>query len=528
MFTPSTYEPGSSISHLDETSFTNAGLDSVMTPRLDSGEVFIGPGPLMLAMMEDLRNKPPAGITNDLPLAPRNPLALVGDASALITFDAPANIRTSQISEYIVKNIKTGVEKKSNSSPVVFSGLRNGTSYTFAVVAKNALGVSAEAKTKAVVPQLSWKSSSFDANSDGLNLASATFNGKPVVAYNDSKNADLKLAIFDGKVWKKTVVDGNGGTEGRTTNEISSAISLCVNGVAPLQTMHIFYSDVTEKDLRYAKYDGKSFSFEVIDGNGPSVNNYEDPVRVRSSSDVSVSNACVTTASDIQVFYRDQTQGITLGAVRSNGGPWKYELVDGDRATDGRSTGDVSFHMKAVRVGETTYLVYDSVTGFDERKSVTAGSVRMASRTGVNPSDWQYIELDRSSNNSSIAGYDVAIANVGNSALVAWLAGPSTTPGVASEVRWTKVDSPKKISKIVSGNFGRPGEHLSTNGKTIIYNCQERLCAINTEQKIPNQNSVRLVTSSQELQPIDSVWLTINKSINLLANKKGKMVLLKP
>jgi hypothetical protein len=292
--------------------------------------------------------------------------------------------------------------------------------------------------------------------------------------------------------------------------------------------MHIFYSDVTEKDLRYAKYDGKSFSFEVIDGNGPSVNNYEDPVRVRSSSDVSVSNACVTTASDIQVFYRDQTQGITLGAVRSNGGPWKYELVDGDRATDGRSTGDVSFHMKAVRVGETTYLVYDSVTGFDERKSVTAGSVRMASRTGVNPSDWQYIELDRSSNNSSIAGYDVAIANVGNSALVAWLAGPSTTPGVASEVRWTKVDSPKKISKIVGGNFGRPGEHLSTNGKTIIYNCQERLCAINTEQKILNQNSVRLVTSSQELQPIDSVWLTINKSINLLANKKGKMVLLKP
>jgi hypothetical protein len=253
MFTPPIYEAGSSTSHLDESSFTNAGLDSVMTPRLDSGEVFVGPGPLMLAMMEDLRNKPPAGITNDLPLAPRNPVALVGDSSALITFDPPANIRTSQISEYIVKNIKTGVEKKSISSPVVFSGLRNGTSYTFTVVAKNALGVSDEAKTKAVVPQASWKSSSFDADSDGLNLATAVFNGKPVVAYNDSKNADLKLAIFDGKVWKKTIVDGNGGTEGRTTNEISGAIGVCVSGVAPLQTMHIFYSDVIEKDLRYAK-----------------------------------------------------------------------------------------------------------------------------------------------------------------------------------------------------------------------------------------------------------------------------------
>jgi hypothetical protein len=528
MFTPPTYEPGSSTSHLDESSFSNAGLDSVMTPRLDSGEVFVGPGPLMLAMMEDLRNKPPAGITNDLPLAPRNATALVGDASALITFDAPVNIRTSQVSEYVVKNIKTGVKKTSVSSPVVFSGLRNGVSYSFSIVAKNALGESVEAKTKSVTPQASWRSVVFDDKSEGANLASAVFNGKPVVAYNDSKTGDLKLATFNGKTWRKAIVDGQGGTSGRTSNELAGAISLCINGKAPQQRMHIFYSDQTEKDLRYATYDGKSFSFEVIDGDGPSVNSYEDPVRVRTSSDVSVSNACVTTASDIQVFYRDQTQGVTLGAVRSNGGPWRYELVDGDRATDGRSTGDVSFHMKAALVGRTTHLVYDSVTGFDERKKVTAGSVRMASRTGVDPSDWQYIELDRSSDKSFIAGYDVAIANVGNSALVTWLAGPSTTPGVANEIRWAKVDSPKKISKVMSGNFGRPSEHLSTNGKTIIYNCQERLCAINTEQKILNQSSIRLVTSAQELQAIDSVWLTINKRLNILANKKKQMVFLKP
>jgi hypothetical protein len=378
------------------------------------------------------------------------------------------------------------------------------------------------------VPQASWKSSIFDANSDGSNVASAVFNGKPVVAYNDSKTGDLKLATFNGKTWRKAVVDGAGGSDGRITNEISGAISLCINGVAPSQTMHIFYSNVTQKDLRYAKYDGKSFSFEVIDGDGPSINSYEDPIRVRTSSDVSVSNACVATASDIQVFYRDQTQGVTLGAVKSNGAPWKYELVDGDRDTDGRSTGDVSFHLEATLVGRTTYLVYDSVTGFDERKNVTAGSVRMASRTGVDPSAWQYRELDIATDKSFIAGYDVAIANVGNSALVTWLAGPSTAPGVANEIRWAKVDSPKRISRITSGNFGRPGEHLSTNGVTIIYNCLERLCAINTQQKILNQNSVRLVTSSQELQAIDSAWVTINKRLNLLANKKGEMVLLRP
>ena len=396
------------------------------------------------------------------------------------------------------------------------------------MVAKNALGVSTEVKTKAVTPQTSWKSAVFDDNSDGSNIASAVFNGKPVVAYNDRKNGDLKLATFNGKLWTRTVIDGQGGVGGTTTNEIAGPISVCVNGVAPQQKMHIFYSDVTEKDLRYATYDGKNFTFEVIDGDGPTVNNYEDPIRVRTSSDVSVSNACVTTASDIQVFYRDQTQGVTLGAVKSKGGLWKYELVDGDRATDGRSTGDVSFHMEAALVGQTTYLVYDSVTGFDERKNVTAGSVRMASRIGVSPFDWEYRELDIATDKSFIAGYDVAIANVGGTALVTWLAGPSTTPGVANEIRWLKLDAPKKISKIASGNFGRPGEHLSTDGKTIIYNCLERLCAISTDKKPINQSSIRLVSGSQELVPTDSVWLTINKVLNLLAVKNGKMVLLKP
>jgi hypothetical protein len=528
MFTPSKYEPGSSISHLDESSFSNAGLDSVMTPSLDSGEVFVGPGPLMLAMMEDLRNKPPAGATNDLPLAPRNATALVGDASALITFDAPANIRTSQVSEYIIKNIKTGVEKTSVSSPVVFSGLSNGVSYSFSVVAKNSLGESVEAKTKSITPQSSWKSVVFDDSSAGSNLASAVFNGKPVVAYNDSKSGDLKLAMFNGKTWGKTLVDGQGGFNGRKDNEFAGAISLCVNGKATQQRLHIFYSDLTDKDLRYATYDGKNFSFEVIDGDGPTVNNYEDPIRVRTSSDVSVSNACVARSSDIQVFYRDQTQGVTLGAVKSNGSNWQYELVDGDRETDGRSTGDMSFHMKAALVGQTTYLVYDSVTGFDERKNVTASSVRMASRTGVNPFDWQYRELDISKDKSFIAGYDVAIANAGGSALVTWLAGPSTTPGFANEIRWAKVDAPKKISKISSGSFGRPGEHLSTDGKTIIYNCQERLCAISTGKKIIGQSSIRLVSSPQQLAPIDTVWLSINRSSNLLSGINGKAVLLKP
>jgi hypothetical protein len=109
LYTPSRYEPGSSTSHLDEATFSKTGLDSVMTPNLDPGEIFKEPGPLLLAMMEDMRNKPPAGVATGLPESPRNVQAFIGDSSVLVSFDPPVNIRTAQVSEYIVKNLKTGV-----------------------------------------------------------------------------------------------------------------------------------------------------------------------------------------------------------------------------------------------------------------------------------------------------------------------------------------------------------------------------------------------------------------------------------
>ena len=121
------------------------------------------------------------------------------------------------------------------------------------------------------------------------------------------------------------------------------------------QILHVFYSDMEDKDLRHAAFDGKKWSYDIVDGNGPTVQAVEDPIRVRTKSDVNVSNACVATASGLQVFYRDDSQGILLGALQS-GKTWQYELVDGDRKTEGRTTGDVGFHLAATAVGKSVHL----------------------------------------------------------------------------------------------------------------------------------------------------------------------------
>jgi hypothetical protein len=528
MYTPSRYESGSSTSHLDENTFSKSGLDSVMTPSLDPGEVFRQPGPLLLAMMEDMRNKPPAGVATELPQAPRNVQAFTGDSSALISFDPPVNLRTAQISEYIVKNMKTGVEKKSLTSPVLMTGLKNGTSYTFSVVAKNALGTSDPEITKAITPQTGWKSTVLDSSADGKSVASASFNGQPAIAYTDTKSGDLKLATYDGKKWKKVTVDGAGGSGGRTTDTISGSISMCVNGSGLKQTLHIFYSDLTEKDLRYAVFNGKSFAVEVIDGNGPVVNEYTEVVRVRTSSDVSVANACVATASSVQVYYRDETQGVLLGAVRTKTSTWKYELVDGDRKTDGRTTGDVGFHLQAIFDGSKTYVAYDSVVSMNQKKEITSGAIRIATRTGIEPRDWVYQTLDISTDDASIFGFDVALAKVNGDVMATWLAASTATAPKPNQVRWALLSDPTKISRLTTENFGTPGEYLATDGRTIIFNCQERLCALDTSKKDLGQSAIRLVSSTQGSEPTQSAWVTVNKVKYLLATVNGKLALLKP
>ena len=528
LYTPSRYQPGSSTSHLDEATFSKSGLDSVMTPNLDPGEIFKEPGPLLLAMMEDMRNKPPAGLATGLPESPRNVQAFIGDSSALISFDPPVNIRTAQVTEYVVKNLKTGVEKKATSSPVVITGLKNGLSYSFTVVAKNSLGISTAATSKAITPQAGWRSSVIDTTADGKSVSSTVFNGQPTVAYTDTKSGDLKLAIYDGKVWKKVTVDGAGGTNGRTSHPIAGKISMCVNGSGKKQTLHLFYSDITDKDLRYASYNGKSFVFNVVDGDGPSVNDYSDPVRVRTSSDVSVSNACVASASAIQVFYRDESQGVLLGAVKVKTSDWTYEMVDGDRKTDGRTTGDVGFHLQALFDGAKTYVAYDSVVSMNQKKEITSGAIRVATRTGSDANTWSYQTLDIATDEASVFGYDVAMSKVNGDVLITWLATSVATFPKPNQLRWAMLSKPLEISRITTENFGTPGEYLSTDGKTILFNCQERLCSVDTTKKDLGQAAISLIRSTQGSEPTQSTWVTVNKIKYVLATVNGKLALLKP
>jgi hypothetical protein len=523
LHSPKKYEDGSSTSHLDENEFDNAGKNAVMSPNLAAGEVFHEPGPLLLAMMQDLRAKPPVGIAVGIPQVVRNAEALISDSGAIVKFDPPANARAAQITSYTVKNDKTGAEKSFTNSPALFSGLKNGTSYTFTITASNSLGTSVPVTTNAITPKAGWAKKVIDSNADAKNLTTVTFNGNPAIIYQDDINGALKVALWNGKLWSRLIVDGRGGSAGRTRNPIAGDISACVSGSGKAQTLHMFYADSVDKDLRYATYDGKTFKFEVIDGNGAAVNKYEDPIRVRTASDVSVANACSVSSVGVQVFYRDESQGILLGAVKASGSKeWKYELVDGDRKTDGRTTGDVAFHLDALFDGRETVLLYDAVDAINQRKVVTAGSIHVAKRSGVSPSAWRYSTLDTSFGPVAVAGYDVALQKGARGILATWLTSSALTMPKAEKIRWTYLAAPNDVKTIATNGFGTPSKFLSSNGSTTVFNCQERLCALDI-----STNALSLVAKEQDVEGFDSAWIVLNKVRYLISGIDGKLVSLR-
>ena len=519
LYTPKNYEEGSSISHLDEATFSKSLSDATMTPNLEAGEVLNAPGTLAEAMIEDMKVKPPAGIAFGIPNEPRNVEALIGDERAIVKFDPPSNARSSQVSSYTITNIQDGKKVTVTESPAIINGLRNGREYSFDVIASNTNGNSPTARSNSVTPEAGWKGKVIDQSADAKFLASATFQGKTVIAYTDSTKGDIKLATRDGTRWSIKTIDGNSSLGGKTSNDVSGYLSLCVSGSNARQRLHLFFTDLTNKDLRYGEYDGKRWRFEVVDGDGTEVQNYEEKVRVRTASDVSVSNACAVTSNGLQVFYRDESQGILLGAVRSQN-RWFYEIVDGDKKTGGRTIGDVGFRLRALTLGETVYLLYDSILVVDQNRDATQGEVRMATRSSIYPEDWSYKNLETTGELVAVPGYDISMSSTSKQVFGSWL---SSTP--MTRPKPDRIKS-RLISDVDAPVAGFAEDHGSLSGPLAedftgaLFGCEGRVCAMSKQSQ-----AVSLIVDKEVSPKQTAVWLKLGRERFVAIGIAGKLTL---
>ena len=182
----------------------------------------------------------------------------------------------------------------------------------------------------------------------------------------------------------------------------------------------------------------------------------------------------------------------------------------------------MAFHLDALFDGRETVLLYDAVDAINQRKVVTAGSIHVAKRSGISPSAWRYSTLDTSKGPVAVAGYDVTLQKGARGILATWLTSSGLTIPKAEKIRWTYLAEPNDVKTLATSGFGTPSKFLSSNGSTTVFNCQERLCALDI-----STNALSLVAKEQNVDGFDSAWIVLNKVRYLISGIDGKLVSLR-
>ena len=96
-----------------------------------------------------------AAASATVPSAPTSIVATSGDMQASIAFVTPVNTGGSDITGYTVTSSSGSLTVSGTSSPILVTGLNNGTTYTFTVVATNSVGSSvASVASNTVTPSV--------------------------------------------------------------------------------------------------------------------------------------------------------------------------------------------------------------------------------------------------------------------------------------------------------------------------------------------------------------------------------------
>jgi uncharacterized protein YhjY with autotransporter beta-barrel domain len=110
-----------------------------------------------------------------VPTAPSIGLATAGNAQASIAFGPPTSANGAFISGYTMTSTPGGFTGSGGSSPIIVTGLANGTAYTFSVTARNSVGTGAASSASNSVtplgpPTISGISPSSGTSSGGTNV----------------------------------------------------------------------------------------------------------------------------------------------------------------------------------------------------------------------------------------------------------------------------------------------------------------------------------------------------------------------
>jgi uncharacterized protein (TIGR03790 family) len=135
-----------------------------------------------------------------IPLAPTGISVLIDSGFVTVSFN-PSNSNNPQVTGYVVTSSPGNIVATGTNSPIVVSGLTNGTSYTFSVAALSAAGTSTLATSTAVTPHVILYpftlTTSFGGTASALPSGSSFASGT-VLTLSESTNGNYHFAGFTG------------------------------------------------------------------------------------------------------------------------------------------------------------------------------------------------------------------------------------------------------------------------------------------------------------------------------------------
>ncbi len=124
LFAPASFDGGSSIAHLDETTYPAGSPNSLMSPQIGFREVMHDPGPLVKAMFSDMGWVLPRQVHT-----PKNLESVINPITLLAKIEAVDPINASYT--YQPASVRLTFAKRSNSTDVVVNGIATGNPHEF-------------------------------------------------------------------------------------------------------------------------------------------------------------------------------------------------------------------------------------------------------------------------------------------------------------------------------------------------------------------------------------------------------------
>ncbi|WP_437999381.1 hypothetical protein WMF26_05110 [Sorangium sp. So ce185] len=209
-------------------------------------------------------------------------------------------------------------------------------------------------------------------NTSGISGAKPiVYDGKLRVYYKDGGNV-RQAVTSNGTSWTLSVLDGDGGANGRTSDIVGGDIAVVSYG-SPFTTIKlmVFYINLTQENLRVADFDGSTYTFSVVDGTGGIASG-------ATSGDIATQIDAFSYAADVisyskpYVFYTDQTNHTLRGASFSSSA-WSAFKLDGatsGNACSGAMTTTAGYDPAVVGGGGGFFVFYVRGSDHHVRKAL--------------------------------------------------------------------------------------------------------------------------------------------------------------